>query len=112
MIPLRDTIQSRNYPIVRNVLIGANIFVYLWELFQGSNLQKAFFLYGLVPVRYSNPDIALRFSFFDQIFPFFASMFLHGSFFHLLGNMWFLYIFGVGWPSVAIITAEPFEPCA
>jgi hypothetical protein len=94
MIPLRDTIQSRNYPIVRNVLIGANILVFLWELFQGPDLQKAFFVYGLVPVRYSNPDIALHFSFFEQVFPFLASMFLHGSFFHLLGNMWFLYIFG------------------
>ncbi len=94
MIPIRDTIQSRNYPIIRNVLIGVNVLVYLWELFQGSDLQRAFFLYGLVPVRYSDPDIALHFSFLEQILPFFVSMFLHGGFLHLLGNMWFLYIFG------------------
>jgi membrane associated rhomboid family serine protease len=94
MIPIRDTVQSRNYPIVRNVLIGVNVLVYLWELFQGPDLQQAFLLYGLVPIRYSNLDIALHFSLSEQILPFFASMFLHGGFFHLLGNMWFLYIFG------------------
>jgi membrane associated rhomboid family serine protease len=94
MIPLRDTIQSRNYPIVRNALIVVNVLVYLWELAQGPNLQRAFYAYGIVPVRYSNPDIALHFSFFEQIFPFVTSIFLHGGFFHLLGNMWFLYIFG------------------
>ena len=94
MIPIRDTIQSRNYPIVRNVLIGVNILVYLWGLFQRSDLQRIFVLYGLVPVRYSDPDIAIHFSFLEQVFPFFSSMFLHGGFLHLLGNMWFLYIFG------------------
>lgn len=94
MIPLRDTIQSKNYPIVRNALIGVSVLVYLWELSQGPNLQKAFYLYGVVPIRYSNAQVALHFSFSQQILPFFTSMFLHGGFFHLLGNMWFLYIFG------------------
>ncbi|NIO03048.1 MAG: rhomboid family intramembrane serine protease, partial [Proteobacteria bacterium] len=94
MIPLRDTIQSRNYPVVRNALIAVNILVFLWELFRGPDLQRTFTLYGIVPVRYSNPEIALHFSFFEQIVPFFTSIFLHGGFFHLLGNMWFLYIFG------------------
>ena len=94
MIPIRDTIQSRNYPIVRNVLIGVNVLVYFWGLFQRSDLQRIFVLYGLVPVRYSDPDIAIHFSYLEQVFPFFSSMFLHGGFLHLLGNMWFLYIFG------------------
>jgi membrane associated rhomboid family serine protease len=94
MIPLRDTIQSKNYPIVRNGLIIVNVLIYLWELAQGSNLQKALFIYGVVPARYSDPQIALHFGFPEQVLPFFTSMFLHGGFFHLLGNMWFLYIFG------------------
>ncbi len=94
MIPLRDTVQSRKYPIVRNGLIVVNVLVYLWELSQGSYLQRAFNLYGVVPIRYSNPQIAMHFSLFEQVLPFLTSMFLHGGFFHLLGNMWFLYIFG------------------
>lgn len=94
MIPLRDTIQSKNYPIVRNALIVVNVLVYLWGRVQGPHFQKAFYLYGVVPIRYSNPEIALHFSLPEQILPFFTSMFLHVGFFHLLGNMWFLYIFG------------------
>ena len=94
MIPIRDTIQSRNYPIVRNALIAVNILVGVWELFQLPDLQDAFYLYGVVPVRYSNPQIAMHFSFLQQALPFFTSMFLHGGLFHILGNMWFLYIFG------------------
>jgi len=94
MIPLRDTVQSRNYPVVRNALIIVNVLVFIWELLQGADLQSAFYLYGVVPVRYSNPDIGMHFNFLEQILPFFSSMFLHGGFFHLLGNMWFLYIFG------------------
>jgi hypothetical protein len=91
MIPLRDTIQSRNYPIVRNGLIAVNILVYLWL---HADLQRAAYLYGVVPIRYSNPEVALHFSFSEQTLSFLTYMFLHGGFLHLLGNMWFLYIFG------------------
>ncbi|NIS60593.1 MAG: rhomboid family intramembrane serine protease [Proteobacteria bacterium] len=94
MIPLRDTIQSKTYPIVRNAIIGINVFIFLWQLAQGPHLKRVFDLYGMVPVRYSNPQISGEFTFFQQIVPFFSYMFLHGGFLHLLGNMWFLYIFG------------------
>jgi membrane associated rhomboid family serine protease len=94
MIPLRDTVQSKNYPVVRNLIIIVNVLVYFWEIAQRPHLQKALFLYGIVPVRYSNPDISIHFTFFEQTVPFITSMFLHGGFLHLLGNMWFLYIFG------------------
>jgi membrane associated rhomboid family serine protease len=94
MIPLRDTIQSKTYPIVRNALIAINVLVFLWQLAQGPYLSRIFDLYGMVPIRYSNPEISGQFTFFQQLVPFFSYMFLHGGFFHLLGNMWFLYIFG------------------
>jgi len=94
MIPLRDTIQSKTYPIIRNVIIGINVFIFLWQVAQGPYLRRIFDLYGVVPIRYSNPQISGEFTFFQQIVPFFSYMFLHGGFLHLLGNMWFLYIFG------------------
>ncbi|MFB0507314.1 MAG: rhomboid family intramembrane serine protease [Thermodesulfobacteriota bacterium] len=94
MIPLRDTIQSKTYPIIRNAIIGINVFIFLWQLAQGPHLRRVFDLYGMVPIRYSNPQISGEFTFFQQIVPFFSYMFLHGGFLHLLGNMWFLYIFG------------------
>jgi rhomboid family protein len=94
MIPIRDTIQSRSYPVVNSLIIGANVLVYLIQLAHGSDLQRYFLTYGLVPVRYSVPEVSAYFSLGQQVLPFFSFMFIHGGFWHLLGNMWCLYIFG------------------
>jgi len=94
MIPIRDTIPARNYPIVNTTIIGINILVYLIQMSQGSDLAQFVYIYGLVPARYSVSQIAFYFSGFQQGFSFLSFMFLHGGFWHLLGNMWFLYIFG------------------
>jgi membrane associated rhomboid family serine protease len=94
VIPLRDTIQSKTYPIARNGLIAINFIVFIWQMVQGPYLKDIFALYGMVPVRYSNPEIGRQFTLVQQMFPFLSYMFLHGGFLHLLGNMWFLYIFG------------------
>lgn len=94
MIPLRDTIQSKNYPVVNISIIVANVLVYLLQSAQGHDLSKFIFTYGLVPARYSAPGIAAHFSLFEQVFSFLSFMFLHGGLWHLLGNMWSLYIFG------------------
>lgn len=94
MIPLRDTIQSRSYPAVNTLIIAINCLVYLVEIGQGPGLSKFIFTYGLVPARYSMPELAAHFTPGQQILPFLSFMFVHGSFWHLLGNMWFLYIFG------------------
>lgn len=94
MIPLRDTIQSRNYPIVNTIIIVLNVLIFFVALGQGSRLNQFIFNYGLVPARYSVPEIAAHFSFGHQAFALLSFMFVHGGFWHLLGNMWSLYIFG------------------
>jgi len=94
MIPIRDTTPSRHYPIANACIIGINVFVYLIELAQGPDLDRFIYIYGLVPVRYSIAHVASYFSTSQQLFSFLSFMFLHGGFWHLLGNMWFLYIFG------------------
>jgi len=94
MIPLRDTIQSKTYPIIRNALIAINVLVFVWQLAQGPYLKRILYLYGVVPIRYSDPGISGEFTFLQQLVPFLSYMFLHGGFLHLLGNIWFLYIFG------------------
>jgi membrane associated rhomboid family serine protease len=94
MIPIRDAIRSKNFPIVNTLIIVGNVLVFLWQLLQGPRLEEALFLFGIVPVRYSHPEIASQFTSLQQVLPFFTSMFLHGGFLHILGNMWFLYIFG------------------
>ena len=94
MIPLRDAIRSKNFPAVNVLIIGLNVVAFLWELAQGPDLKEVFYLYGIVPLRYSNPEIAAHFTGFGQYLPFLTSMFLHGGFLHIIMNMWFLYIFG------------------
>ena len=94
MIPIRDTIVSKNYPIVNNIIIGTNVFFYLMEMAQGAELDRFIYIYGLVPARYSIPHITSYFTTGQQLFSLISFMFLHGGFWHLLGNMWSLYIFG------------------
>jgi rhomboid family protein len=94
MIPIRDTIPSKNYPIVNNTIIGINVVVYLVQISLVPNLNRFVYIYGLVPARYSIPQITSYFSTSQQIFSLISFMFLHGGFWHLLGNMWSLYIFG------------------
>jgi membrane associated rhomboid family serine protease len=94
MIPIRDTVPSKNYPVVNTTLIGINLLVFLVQLAQGPNLDKFVYIYGLVPARYSVPGIAAYFSPGLQLFSLFSFMFLHGGWLHLIGNMWSLWIFG------------------
>ncbi len=94
MIPIRDETRSRNYPVVNVTLIVINVVLFLIQLTQAEHIEAFIFTYGLVPARYSVPEISSHFSLFEQAVPLLSFMFLHGSFWHLLGNMWSLYIFG------------------
>ncbi|MCG6894734.1 MAG: rhomboid family intramembrane serine protease [Desulfobacteraceae bacterium] len=94
MIPIRDTAPSSTYPVVNLSLIGLNVLTFLFQLSQGPDLDRFVYIYGLVPARYSVPHVMQYFSTGQQVFSFISFMFLHGGFLHLLGNMWFLYIFG------------------
>ena len=94
MIPLRDTTPTRNYPVVNTTIIGINVVVYFIQLLQSTEINKFVYIYGLVPARYSIPQVAEYFTTGQQIFSLVSFMFLHGGFWHILGNMWSLYIFG------------------
>jgi membrane associated rhomboid family serine protease len=94
MIPLRDTTRSRNYPVVNTLLIAANVLLFLVQSAQGPQEDAFIYTYGLVPARYSVPGISAHFTSFQQALALLSFMFLHGGFWHLLGNMWSLYIFG------------------
>ncbi|HEY9165980.1 MAG TPA: rhomboid family intramembrane serine protease [Candidatus Kryptonia bacterium] len=93
MLPLKDRNPSRTFPIVNYLLIAANVAVFFYELSLGPKLDVFFLKYGLVPARFfelagSHTHIFMRY------FPFFSSMFLHSGWMHIIGNMWFLFIFG------------------
>jgi len=91
MIPLRDNVKSRTFPIVNTILIIANVLVFLYELHIGGALRQFIFENGLIPSVVTSMSSVP----FDQRFvPFFTSMFIHGGWLHVIGNMLFLYIFG------------------
>jgi membrane associated rhomboid family serine protease len=96
MIPVRDTIPSRRVPLVTWSLIAINSVVFLGELgMTPAELQRFFYLFGIVPARYSHPEWAEALGFpVDDYWPFLTSMFLHSGWSHILGNMWSLWIFG------------------
>lgn len=94
MLPLRDNIPSRRFPFVTVLLIVANALAFFWEIRLGPRLPDALLALGIVPVRYTVPEVAALFTWPEQLVPFFSSMFLHGGWTHLLGNMWTLWIFG------------------
>jgi len=94
VIPIRDTQPSNSLPVVTYVLMGANFFVFLFQLQAGFDDQPFFFLYGLVPAKYTVGEFSKHFTLFNQLLSLGTYMFLHGGFIHFLGNMWSLYIFG------------------
>ncbi|MBS3809815.1 MAG: rhomboid family intramembrane serine protease [Desulfobacterales bacterium] len=95
MIPIRDTVPAKHHPVVTYALISVNVLVFMVQMSCGPReLQQFIFTYGLVPARYTSGEIAVHFTFIQQAFSLFSFMFVHGGFFHLLFNMWILYIFG------------------
>ena len=94
MIPLRDENPSATVPHVTRWLIAINCAAFVWELLQGAYLREFLLTWGLVPARLT---LALRFG-DEPLLPalgtFISSMFLHGNWAHLIGNMWYLWIFG------------------
>jgi membrane associated rhomboid family serine protease len=96
MLPLRDDQARYSTPWVNNFLIGLNLLIFLFEAaLDRQSLNTLIHQFGVVPyhleaflagsTRYPLPAIVV---------PFFTSMFLHGSWMHVIGNMWFLFIFG------------------
>lgn len=105
MIPLRDDNPTRSVPVVTIMLIVANILVFLYQMSIG--LGTSAFQYGLIPaelVHHANyayggrgtelpPGVGV-YNLDPAWLTVFSSMFMHGSFMHILGNMWYLWIFG------------------
>jgi len=99
MFPIRDDQPRYSTPYVNSFLIGLNILIYLFQWIQLVTDPRSALLFerqfGEVPAHLAaflagSPQYTLP----QVVLPFFTSMFLHGSWMHVLGNMWFLYIFG------------------
>ena len=88
MIPLRDTVPSRSFPFVNWLLIVLNVVIFLVIVSLRSDAEGLVAALGLVPKRLLTDPQPWEF-----VTPF-TSMFLHGGWAHLLGNMLALYVFG------------------
>lgn len=94
MIPLKDDIPSSRRPIVTVALISVNCVVFFYLLSFGEEFQNALFKWGAIPFEITHgkeltPQLA-----FPIPLSLFSSMFMHGGFLHLAGNMLYLWIFG------------------
>ncbi len=89
MIPLKDSVSSRSWPVVNVLLILANVAVFVKELsFPDGRLLEAFLHdWGVVPLRL----LSYPWEDWPTIF---SSMFMHGGWAHVGGNMLYLWIFG------------------
>jgi membrane associated rhomboid family serine protease len=95
MLPLRDTIPSMRFPAVTVGLIVVNAFVFLFELGNTRGLDAVFYQWGIVPCSLTGTCPArLRLLVHPNYLTLLSSMFLHGGWMHILGNMWSLWIFG------------------
>jgi membrane associated rhomboid family serine protease len=82
MFPLKDTEPSYSKPVVTFILIVINVLAFLFETSLDPYNRNAFIAtYGMIPDEFTWRTLL-------------TSMFLHGGWMHLLGNMWFLWIFG------------------
>jgi len=93
MLPLKDSIPSERAPLVNGVIIVVCAAVFLFELTLGRRLDLFVQAFSFVPARFFHPgafDTTLVFNLKTLVF----SMFMHGGWLHLIGNMWFLWVFG------------------
>ncbi len=96
MFPLRDDNPTHIFPIVTLTLIAVNVLVFLYQASLMPRAAEMFvYKYGAIPavvvgMRKLPPSLAVV----PPEVSIFTSMFLHGGWMHLIGNMWFLWIFG------------------
>ena len=89
MIPLKDDIPSNTFPIVNVTIIVINVAVFLYQFFLGPEVEPFIERFGVIPADYFQSA-----SSGGGVLRLFTSMFLHGGFMHVGGNMLYLWIFG------------------
>lgn len=95
MLPLRDQNPRIRFPLLTLCLIAINIFIYVWYIWLNDSSEIFIKNYALHPDTIKNMIIGKTTIFNLKLYlPVITSMFLHGSWLHLLGNCWMLWIFG------------------
>ena len=87
MFPIKDENPPSKFPILNMIFIVVNVAVFFSLYLFGGNYDEIILNYGLIPNDFVSGN-------FERFYTLFTSMFLHGNFLHLFGNMIYLYIFG------------------
>jgi membrane associated rhomboid family serine protease len=96
MFPLKDDNPTTIIPIVTLILIALNVVIFLYQVSLDPKTQQLFaYQYGAVPAVVTGlQSLPAKLATVPPFLSIFTSMFLHGSWLHLIGNMWYLWIFG------------------
>ena len=93
MIPLRHTHPRTSSPYITRALVVLNTTVFVTMLFMGSSAEAIVMLFGYVPVRFTHPSL-MGYAWWEVAITLVTSLFMHGGFVHLFGNMIYLWTFG------------------
>lgn len=93
MIPLRHTLPDQTPPVLNRSLVAANVIVFLAQLTMGQVTERLIHTFGYVPARLVDPQ-AFRYAGWEVGITLVSSLFLHGGFVHLFGNLIYLWVFG------------------
>jgi membrane associated rhomboid family serine protease len=93
VIPLKDNVPTRTFPVVTVGIIVVNTLVWLWEI-TGTTVNTDVTHYGYYPCAVEGPCVGAATHHKPLVEMVFTSMFMHASWIHIIGNMLFLWIFG------------------
>src|SRR5690625_9011 len=88
MFPIRDSVGYRGPALITRLLIISNVLVFFWQITGGTRaFQLKVFEYGFIPALFFAEPLS-------EAYRLLTSMFMHGGVSHIVGNMWFLWVFG------------------
>jgi len=95
MIPIRDNIPKKRTPYVSWGIMAVCIAIFIsMKMLPYETQRQLIYQYGMMPIRYSNPQWAIAFGLQpDGYFSFLSSLFIHAGWLHIIANMWFMWIF-------------------
>jgi membrane associated rhomboid family serine protease len=96
MFPLKDDNPTAITPIITWMLIALNVLIFFYQVSLGPGGEQLFvYQYGAIPAVITGAQhLPAKMVAVPPLVSVFTSMFLHGGWLHLMGNMWFLWIFG------------------
>ena len=95
MFPIHDDNPTRITPYVTYVLLSACVLVFFWQISLGDAAQQAVYSFGVIPsVLFATKNLPAELEILPAWLTIFSSMFLHGGWMHLIGNMLYLWVFG------------------